>query len=308
MIERGIELSDTVAQLVADARRQEGMSMDELAERAGVHRTYIGLLERRSRQPTLAVAANLAEALGLSLSELVAEAEQDVGNGDEPGEEPSDDAGRRHAEHAHIHDGTHLRTVTGLKAETVGRAIELAYRKLDVIDEQFRESGSPALAKLVEISDLSPLVANVLSAGIARASGGMYVQNGPDHSPSLLPLRQGLPEIEVTAALETNRLPSGRATRGVYLAFRYVLADREGSFTRGKDARGDTIAVWEARFGELGEGDFHVTGEKTGKPTARLKKEALEGMDLVYYDPALLPYAKPTGEYARLRSSDASAD
>jgi hypothetical protein len=136
----------------------------------------------------------------------------------------------------------------------------------------------------------------------------MYVQNGPDHSPSLLPLRQGLPEIEVTAALETNRLPSGRATRGVYLAFRYVLADREGSFTRGKDARGDTIAVWEARFGELGEGDFHVTGEKTGKPTARLKKEALEGMDLVYYDPALLPYAKPTGEYARLRSSDASAD
>ena len=38
--------------------------MDELAERGGVHRTYIGLLERRSRRPTLAVAANLAEALG----------------------------------------------------------------------------------------------------------------------------------------------------------------------------------------------------------------------------------------------------
>ena len=77
MSERGIELSDTVAQLVADARRQEGMSMDELAERAGVHRTYIGLLERRSRQPTLAVAANLAEALGLSLAELVGRAEED---------------------------------------------------------------------------------------------------------------------------------------------------------------------------------------------------------------------------------------
>ncbi|MGH7358286.1 MAG: helix-turn-helix domain-containing protein, partial [Candidatus Rokuibacteriota bacterium] len=77
MSERGMFVSEIVAQLVSDARRQEGLSMDELADRAGVHRTYVGLLERRSRQPTLAVAANLAEALGLSLSELVAEAEQD---------------------------------------------------------------------------------------------------------------------------------------------------------------------------------------------------------------------------------------
>ncbi len=303
MSERGIELSDTVAQLVADARRQGGMSMDELAERAGVHRTYIGLLERRSRQPTLAVAANLAEALGLSLSELVAEAEHGVDDGSEPDVEiPPEPAGRR-PKQEHLSENSHLRSVTGLRTGMVGQAIELAYRKLDLIDEQMRESGSPPLARLVELSDLAPLVANLLSASLAESSSGLYVQNGPDHAPSLLPLHQGLPEIEVAAALETNR-PGGAgddAKTGSYLTFRFVLAEPDGTFTRGKDSRGDTVAVWEARFGELADDDFHVTGTRTGAGSARVRKEALDAMELLYYDPELLPYAKPTGVYARVR-------
>jgi transcriptional regulator with XRE-family HTH domain len=300
MSERGIELSDTVAQLVADARRQGGMSMDELAERAGVHRTYIGLLERRSRQPTLAVAANLAEALGLSLSELVAEAEQGIDGFTADGDDLPAPPGR-HPEPGHLSESSQLRALTGLTAGAVGRAIELAYGKLDLIDEQMRKAGSPPLARLVELADLSPLVANLLSASLAEASGGLYVQNGPDHSPSLLPLHHGLPEIEVAAALETNRPAGGGATTGTYLTFRFVLADRDGTFTRGKDSRGDTVAVWEARFGELGDDAFHVTGTKNGGGSARLKKEALDEMELIYYDPELLPYAKPTGVYARVR-------
>lgn len=301
MSERGIELSDIVAQLVADARRQEGMSMDELAERAGVHRTYIGLLERRSRQPTLAVAANLAEALGLSLSELVEKAEQDVGNGVVADIElPSAPVGRR-AWPECLGESSHLAGVADLAPEMIGRAIGLTYRRLDLIDEQMRESGSPPLARLVELSHLSPLVAKVLSASVARASNGLYFQNGSDHAPSLLPLRQGLPELEVAAALETDRPASGASTEGLYLTFRYVLANRDGSFTRGKDSRGDTVAVWEVRFGELESESFHVAGVKSGTGNARLRKEALDDMELVYYDPELLPYAKPTGVYARVR-------
>jgi len=301
MSERGIELSDIVAQLVADARRQEGMSMDELADRAGVHRTYIGLLERRSRQPTLAAAANLAEALGLSLSELVEKAEQDVGNGVVADIElPSAPRGR-HAHQERLGEGSHLTDVTDLTPAMVGRAIDLTYRRLDLIDQQMHESGSPPLSKLVELSHLSPLVANLLSASVARASNGLYVQHGSDHAPSLLPLRQGLPELEVAAALETDRPASRADTTGVYLTFRYVLAERDGTFTRGKDSRGDTVAVWEVRFGELEEEDFHVAGARTGAGNARLRKEALDEMELVYYDPELLPYAKPTGVYARVR-------
>jgi transcriptional regulator with XRE-family HTH domain len=301
MSERGIELSDTVAQLVADARRQEGMSMDELAERAGVHRTYIGLLERRSRQPTLAVAANLAEALGLSLAELVGKAEEDVGNGVVSDIEIPSAPRRRHAERAHLGGGSRLAGVAQLTSGMIAQAIDFAYRKLDLIDEQMRGSGSPPLAKLVDLPHLSPLVANLLGAGIARASGGSYLQNGSEHGPSLTPLRQGLPELEVAAALETDRPASGAPSEGVYLTFRYVLAGRDGSFTRGKDSRGDTVAVWEARFGELESDDFHVTGAKSGAGIARVRKEALDDMELLYYDPELLPYAKPTGVYARVR-------
>lgn len=296
MHERGIELSDIVAQLVADARRQEGLSMDQLADRAGVHRTYIGLLERHSRQPTLAVAANLAEALGLTLSELVERAEQDVANGVVGDVDLPAAPKGRHADHERLGEASHLREITELTPAMVGRAIDLTYRRLDLIDDQMRESGSPPLAHLVELPQLSPLVANVFSASLARASSGVYVQHGSEHAPSLLPLRQGLPELEVTAALETDRPAGGASTDGVYLTFRYVLANRDGTFTRGKDSRGDTAAVWEVRFGELQDDDFHVTGG-----SARLRKDALDEMELVYYDPELLPYAKPTGVYARVR-------
>jgi transcriptional regulator with XRE-family HTH domain len=296
MPERGIELSDIVAQLVADARRQEGLSMDELADRAGVHRTYIGLLERRSRQPTLAVAANLAEALGLTLSELVERAEQDVANGVVGDIDlPSAPLGR-HADHERLGDGEQLADISQLTPAMIGRAVDLTYRRLDLIDGQMRESGSPSIARLVELTQLSPLVANLLSASVARASNGLYVQHGSDHAPKLLPLRQGLPELEVVSALETNRPASGASTDGVYLTFRYVLANRDGTFTRGKDSRGDTVAVWEVRFGELEDTDFHVAGG-----IARLRKDALDDMELVYYDPELLPYARPTGVYARVR-------
>ena len=296
MSERGMLVSEIVAQLVSDARRQEGLSMDELADRAGVHRTYVGLLERRSRQPTLAVAANLAEALGLSLSELVAEAEQDANDGYAPDVELVPAPPRRQLEPAHLGESRQLEAATGLTAATVARAVEIAYRKLDLIDEQMRASGSRPIVDLVELPELSALLGNLLSAAVARASNGLYVQNGPDHSPNLLPVRQGLPELEVATALETERPAGGARKAGLHLVLRYVLTDRTGAYTRGEDSRGDTVAVWEIRFGDMSEADY--TGSARANGTARLKKEALDRMELVYYDPALLPYARATGVYA----------
>ena len=102
----------------------------------------------------------------------------------------------------------------------------------------------------------------------------------------------------VKTAHETDRPVAGPDVAGIYLVFRYVLVDRKGDFTRGESARGDMVAVWEARFGELAEADF--IPHRGGKGP-RLRKDALERMELVYYDPALLPYAKATGDYARLK-------
>ena len=47
-----------------------GYSQEELAFRAGVHRTYLGGIERGERNPSLENIAAIAEALGVTLSEL----------------------------------------------------------------------------------------------------------------------------------------------------------------------------------------------------------------------------------------------
>ncbi len=53
-----------------------GLSQEALAEAAGVHHTYVGLVERGKRNPTIEVAERLARALGKKLSALIAQAER----------------------------------------------------------------------------------------------------------------------------------------------------------------------------------------------------------------------------------------
>jgi transcriptional regulator with XRE-family HTH domain len=47
-----------------------GLSQEDLADRAGLDRSYIGGIERGERNPTLSVIEKIAEALNLSLAEL----------------------------------------------------------------------------------------------------------------------------------------------------------------------------------------------------------------------------------------------
>jgi len=48
------------------------LSQEALAERAGLHRTYIGFVERAERNPTLKTMEKLARGLEVSLAELFA--------------------------------------------------------------------------------------------------------------------------------------------------------------------------------------------------------------------------------------------
>lgn len=67
--------SSLFGKLVRKHRLALRLSQEALAEKAEVHPTYIGLLERGRRTPGIDVAARVAEALGLKLSELIAECE-----------------------------------------------------------------------------------------------------------------------------------------------------------------------------------------------------------------------------------------
>ncbi|MGO9056095.1 MAG: helix-turn-helix domain-containing protein [Candidatus Binataceae bacterium] len=62
--------------MIRQHRIRKGLSQEALAESAGIHHTYVSLLERGKCRPTVDVAARLAGALGKKLSALIAEAEK----------------------------------------------------------------------------------------------------------------------------------------------------------------------------------------------------------------------------------------
>lgn len=57
-------------------RLEIGLSQETLAELAGLDRTFISMIERGTRKPTLDSAKRIAEGLNKPLSELVRKAEE----------------------------------------------------------------------------------------------------------------------------------------------------------------------------------------------------------------------------------------
>ena len=51
-------------------RVESSISQEKLAELAGVHRTYVGMIERGEKNITVLSAQKIAIALGISISEL----------------------------------------------------------------------------------------------------------------------------------------------------------------------------------------------------------------------------------------------
>ena len=58
-------------QTVRRLRTRLGLSQEELAARASIHRTYIGGIERGERNPTLLMINRLAEALAVPPAKLL---------------------------------------------------------------------------------------------------------------------------------------------------------------------------------------------------------------------------------------------
>ena len=69
-------LSAAFAKVLREERLAKGLSQESLAHKARLHRTYVGLIERGLRKPTIEVGQALAQALGVRLSDLIRGAEK----------------------------------------------------------------------------------------------------------------------------------------------------------------------------------------------------------------------------------------
>ena len=58
-------------QRVREERLKQGLSQEALSERAGVHRTYIGMIERAEKNITLTNIEKIAGALGVEIGTLL---------------------------------------------------------------------------------------------------------------------------------------------------------------------------------------------------------------------------------------------
>lgn len=164
------QIAKALIQVITEERKAQGLTYEQLADRAGVHRTTIALWERQERNPTIQLALQLANALNVSLSLLLARSEA--------------------------------------VCQTSQSATSLAHRRLRA--EHFRNEG-----KLRSLTGLSHQT-------IRSAIEDCYKRNKPK-----------------------GHLPKP----GLHLTFRYVLCDREGCFTKGKENRGKTAHVWEVKAG-----------------------------------------------------------
>lgn len=60
-----------LAENIRAFRHEKGLSQEALADLCSLHRTYVGSVERRERNVTLATLALLAKALGVGVPELL---------------------------------------------------------------------------------------------------------------------------------------------------------------------------------------------------------------------------------------------
>jgi transcriptional regulator with XRE-family HTH domain len=69
-------LAKQLGNLIRRLRNERGFSQEVFADRCGVHRTYMGCIERGEKNITLETSNKIAKALGLSLSDLFQKLEQ----------------------------------------------------------------------------------------------------------------------------------------------------------------------------------------------------------------------------------------
>jgi transcriptional regulator with XRE-family HTH domain len=70
-------IADVFGKVVRRRRERLGLSQEEFADRAGVHRTYVSSIELGKVQVSIGVAQKLADTLGVPLSKIWMEIEKE---------------------------------------------------------------------------------------------------------------------------------------------------------------------------------------------------------------------------------------
>jgi transcriptional regulator with XRE-family HTH domain len=65
------QLLKILAANIRQLRMEKGLSQEALAETAGLHRTYVGAIERAERNITLGTLAAFSNALGTTITKLL---------------------------------------------------------------------------------------------------------------------------------------------------------------------------------------------------------------------------------------------
>ena len=66
-----LTIQDILARNLRQARTRVGISQEELADRAGIDRTYVSGIERGRRNPTIGIVARLAAELDVTAAALL---------------------------------------------------------------------------------------------------------------------------------------------------------------------------------------------------------------------------------------------
>jgi transcriptional regulator with XRE-family HTH domain len=73
---RDVSHGNVLAQRLSSYRKLNGLSLEQVATRAGITKSYLSKLERGLSSPTIGTLLRLAQALGRSAEQLIGEAEQ----------------------------------------------------------------------------------------------------------------------------------------------------------------------------------------------------------------------------------------
>ena len=65
------EINIRIGNRIREIRQSKGLSQEQLAEIAEVHRTYIGMIERAEKNITLVSLEKIVKALGLEIKDLL---------------------------------------------------------------------------------------------------------------------------------------------------------------------------------------------------------------------------------------------
>lgn len=66
-----MEINVSLGKRIRQLRKEQGFSQEAFAEIAGIHRTYIGAIERGEKNITVITAKRISNALKITLGELI---------------------------------------------------------------------------------------------------------------------------------------------------------------------------------------------------------------------------------------------